>query len=372
MNPTGCAGITSVELVPGTTNGEVASVLRKSLAVSKSLRAAVAYWCVGPDQFGPDLVSRLRGRGFLCVDIHLPTDIDLLAEMSSSGANVFLHLRNPNPQPGERKIRMPPYLLHPKVLLFDHDTQPAELWVGSHNWTARALLGINIEASLRVQLTAESVLYSQAETTLTSVRNLCEPFDITAIDYYKWLQEAGDEGTWVISLSGARSLLDAHRMVTVFVSRQEDYRNLKSVDRTIVISLIDPTSHREALFEATVVDTGHLAAGGLAANARLYASQSGARRPVLQGPAIPPPTIRNAARSWATVEVLGDLTGEIAELPPRERWVEETNENWRAPGNVDLAMWFSAPERPLVQRAIPREMFENRPLAVTNACRCIH
>jgi len=117
-------GIQSIELVPSTKSGEVASSLRTSLRTSSSLRAAVAYWCVGPKQLGPQLVPRLSGDGFLCVDIHLPSDVDILAEMSSAGANVFLHLMNPNPQPDELRMRMPPHLLHPKFLLLTTTPNP--------------------------------------------------------------------------------------------------------------------------------------------------------------------------------------------------------------------------------------------------------
>jgi hypothetical protein len=93
------AGITEVELVPPFDDRVVAHRLQASLQTSTTLRAAVAYWCVGPKELGPNLVPRLGGDGFLCADIHLPTDIDRLCQMVSGGANVYLYLLNPNPQP---------------------------------------------------------------------------------------------------------------------------------------------------------------------------------------------------------------------------------------------------------------------------------
>lgn len=70
--------------------------------------------------------ERISGDGFLCTDIHFPTDIDRLCEMKSAGANVYFILRNPNPQTCELRSKVPPHLLHPKMLLFDFPSKPAE------------------------------------------------------------------------------------------------------------------------------------------------------------------------------------------------------------------------------------------------------
>ncbi len=47
----------------------------------------------------------------------------------------------------DRGCKEPPALLHAKMLLFWMPDGTAELWVGSHDWTKRALLGLNVEAS---------------------------------------------------------------------------------------------------------------------------------------------------------------------------------------------------------------------------------
>jgi hypothetical protein len=183
-------------------------------------------------------VKRLSGQGFLCVDIHLPTDIDQLYQMKKAGENIYLYLFNPNPQPGELRSKVPPHLLHPKMLLFDYPTGHSDLWVGSHNWTARALTGVNIEASLRVNVTTASSLYISAVDFLQAIRARREPFDVNAVSYYKWLQQADqEEEVWVLDLRGTRSAIDTERKLTVFGKTEEDYRNLRSVDKNIVVSL---------------------------------------------------------------------------------------------------------------------------------------
>ena len=117
--PSSLTGVTDIEFVPAFDHREVVGRLQSAILGANRLRAAVAYWCVGTSELGASLVDRLSGDGFLCVDIHLPTDIDRLCQMKLAGANVYLYLLNPNPQPGELKSKVPPHLLHPKQLLFD-------------------------------------------------------------------------------------------------------------------------------------------------------------------------------------------------------------------------------------------------------------
>lgn len=287
--PNSLTGITDIQLVPSFQVREVVRRLKGALREATCLRAAVAYWCVGTKELRPDLVRCLRGDGFLCVDIHLPTDIDPLCQMASAGANVYLYLMNPNPQPGELKARVPPHLLHPKTLLFDSVSGAADLWVGSHNWTARALTGVNIEASLAVELSQASGLYQSAIDFLEAIRLRYEPFDINAVPYYRWLQGMDlEEQIWVLELRGSRSALDAEQKLTMYGTSEEDYRNLKSVDKNIVVSLLDDAGGAEVLYEAAINDTGRLFAAGVEFDARLYAFQQGSPRPKLRGPEVPP------------------------------------------------------------------------------------
>ncbi len=352
--------ILTIELVPGSQGGEVASSLRTSLERAASLRAAIAYWCVGPKQLGPELVPRLSGDGFLCVDVHLPTDIDILAKMVAAGANVWLYLMNPNPQPDELRLKFPPHLMHPKLLLFDYDSEPSELWVGSHNWTARALTGVNIEASLRLRLEKGDSLYGDAARFLDGVRARCVAFDLSAVDYYKWLQGAAlEDPMWVLEISGARSLLEAHNKLTVFGQTDADYKNLKNVDKSLVVSLLDPCATDEILYEAVVTDTGHLSGAGLAFDSRLYATHDGSPRPQINGPVIPAAPVRASAKSWATIGIVDKLIGATFELPPTERWVTDQKADERRPSVPDLKKWFKRPEKPLLQRPVSRAAFES-------------
>jgi hypothetical protein len=355
------AGITDISLIPTFEYREVVGRLRAALREAECLRAAVAYWCVGVNELGPDLVRSLSGGGFLCVDIHLPTDIDRLCTMAAAGANVYLYLMNPVPQPGELKVRLPPHLMHTKMLLFDSLSEPADLWVGSHNWTARALTGVNIEASLSVRLSQDSELYGNTVDFLDAIRSNCERFDPNAVPYYKWLQGMdAEEEIWVLELRGSRSILTANGKLTVFGRTEEDYKNLKSVDKNIVISLEDDATGAEFLFEAAINDTGRLAGAGVTLDSRLYAQHDGSPRPQLTGPVAPPQTVLSTSSSWATVALVEELMGASFEIPPAQRWMPAEDEPMRKKVIHEFRKWFQNPDKPLVERAVPRSVFEGQ------------
>lgn len=80
-----------------------------------------------------------------------------------------------------------PCLLHAKMLLFWSKGRTAELWVGSHNWTKRAILGLNVEASLIVRLTDSSPLFAAAAEYLARMKGIAEPLYVAKVDFYKAL-----------------------------------------------------------------------------------------------------------------------------------------------------------------------------------------
>jgi len=163
--------------------------IRKKLLVSfktcKSIKGAVAYWTIGTDFFQNIFTEALlKHSSFMCVDLKLPTNIDKLASFARKGSNIFLHHYMLDTK---IKYEAKDNLLHEKIFLFEFGNN-AELWVGSHNMTIRALLGINKEASLIITLSKDDELFRKVNEYLKSLRDICIPFDIKQIEYYKWLQ----------------------------------------------------------------------------------------------------------------------------------------------------------------------------------------
>ena len=110
----------------------------------------------------------------------------------------------------------PPCLLHAKMLLFWANDGTAELWVGSHNWTKRALLGLNVEASLVVRLAQSSPLFTAAADYLAHMKAIAEPFDLAKVDVYKQLQRRMTKGlTPVMELEGEDGANASNAAITV-------------------------------------------------------------------------------------------------------------------------------------------------------------
>ncbi len=134
----------------------------------------------------------------------------------------------------------------------------------------------------------------------------------------------------MLELRGSRSVLEAHNKPTVFGQTEADYKNLKNVDKNLVISLLGPGTTREILYEAVVSDTGHLSGAGLAFDRRLYAAHDGSPRPELFGPVIPPPAVRKTAKSWATIGLIDGLVGATFEMSPAVKWVTRGGDGRKA------------------------------------------
>jgi phosphatidylserine/phosphatidylglycerophosphate/cardiolipin synthase-like enzyme len=109
--------------------------------------------------------------GFACVDLHPPNDVDALAAVARQGAHFRIYYDIPTYTDAGRK--KPPCLLHSKLLLFRSTDGTAELWVGSHNWTNRASLGLNLEASIVIRLRDTARLFRAANGYPAEMKQIC-------------------------------------------------------------------------------------------------------------------------------------------------------------------------------------------------------
>ena len=65
------------------------------------------------------------------------------------------------------------------MLLFWLKDQTVELWVGSHNWTNRAIAGLNIESSIVIQARNSSILFADAAQYLQKIKQICDEFELS-------------------------------------------------------------------------------------------------------------------------------------------------------------------------------------------------
>lgn len=247
--------------------------LNQSIQSATTLRATVAFWTAEPNLISDRLPSLLsQPDSCLCVDLHLPTDIDQLANLVDQNANVRIHLRKLEGGTEFRNKEMPAHLLHAKTLLFDLPNDKAELWIGSHNWTRRALLGINVELSAIIQLSQDSDLYRDVKEKLNSIAKLCTEFDQNDIDYYKWLQGLSEDSKPLIDLEGEQAGTLAGSEIAIFGTNREDFKKIKAVASMLYMTISDSTTMKQFLYRTEVVTISQSKADIQALAAQLSAS----------------------------------------------------------------------------------------------------
>jgi hypothetical protein len=318
-------GILSVRLCPEWDSPNIRSALEASLSKFTLLQGAVAYWTVSDPLLNNRISPALRhDSGFICVDLHLPTDVDALASLARSGANVSLFCEDITTY-SESGRKDPPYLLHPKMLLFWSADKAAELWVGSHNWTQRAILGLNIEASAVISLTVTSPMFYQAAAYLRKISSICEKFDISQIAFYKELQKRTDERTVpVIEVEASEARALARMEITIFGTDLKDLSELGTIRRRVYLSATENDAHEsEFVYPAQVTQVGELnstnpSAGELAFSPRRHAFRLGRSLPeLLPYRGVAPTSVKNA-RYYVTLE-LQDIEDSIKFEYPNAR-----------------------------------------------------
>lgn len=303
-------GILDIKIVPSWDGPNVRPALVSAIADSQLLQASIAYWTINGVLFDAALIQRLSPpNGFLCVDIHMPTDIDALASLVQKGADVRIFCQDIATYRADGK-KEPPHLLHTKLLLFWAKDKPAELWVGSHNWTTRALTGLNVESSLVVRLKDSCQLFCDAAEYLQKIKSICEVFDLNRVDYYKQLQMRVEEKTVPVievEASGAGSL---HGMeISIFGTDGRDLRELGTVRRTVYLSATENDSQEaEYVYPAKITQVGELnsanpGAGQIQLSPRRYAFRVGRKFPELLTRSEVTSNVLQQAQYYVTLEL---------------------------------------------------------------------
>ncbi len=317
--------------------------LQRSVLKAQSLRGAVAYWTVAPDLVSPSLAQLLATRkSFLCVDLHLPTSVEMLTQLNQSikehdatGRHLFLHLRDLE---GQTEVwsanrEMPPHLLHTKSLLFDFEDGTAEVWIGSHNWTRRALVGLNVEASFVIRIPQTSRLYRQTLRMLEQIRSLCQLFNPSDVHYYRWLQGL-EQTVPILELEGPQANKLADQELKLFGTDRADFKQLHTVGHQIYLRVHDTRTRKAYLYKASIATSSDSAtdierlANGLYTERQRYVVRQGQHLPHLELPPITPNERPNDAAYCATIAVQERLEKgyRVIDPPSKDRWVSTDND----------------------------------------------
>jgi hypothetical protein len=322
--------ILDIKLLPAWSPSSVKRELQSALGRSQLLQASIAYWTVSDRLFGP-LLSQALGdaSGFVCVDLHLPTDIDALATVVRRGAHVRWYCEDIATYADSGR-KEPPCLLHSKMLLFWSKDGTAELWVGSHNWTNRAIAGLNVESSLIVRMRHSSRLFADAADYLQKIRSISHEFDLSRIDSYKQTQQALAKPTKAfIELEAQNASSLDNITIRLFGTDASDQRQLSTVGDRVWLSVFDSESEEECLYPATILHSGVMpafnpAAGGLTFPEDRYAFRRGHRFPALLPKGPVDAAVYTQAHYFVTLELSHRDESVVAEYPrPKvDAWVE--------------------------------------------------
>ena len=191
----------TIDFLPSSpTSRSVSHLLMDSLSNCLSVQGSVAFWKLPTDVLDRQLFWALcRPESFICVDFHIPTNFEYLAEFVEQirshrdFPSLFIFLR----KAGKSNDGDSPVMLHTKILLFDMGNQNWQIWVGSHNFTRSALFGLNLEGSLCVKGNNNepqfTELLAKIKSYLIYIQSLCEPFDPNRIPVYKALRGEKEE-----------------------------------------------------------------------------------------------------------------------------------------------------------------------------------
>jgi hypothetical protein len=207
----------------------------------------------------------------------------------------------------------------------------ADLWVGSHNWTNRAIAGLNVESSLAVRMRRSSRLFDQAADYLAKIASISQEFDPSQVETYRDAQTRApmSDASAVIELeAGDAGRLD-RSTIRLFGTDPADQKQLRTVGEDIWLLVVDSKSEQEFVYPTTILHSGFMpaanpAAGGIAFGDERYAFRRGRRFPALLPKGPLDPAVSAEAHYFVTLE-LGPRDDTLqAKGPPQEieAWIE--------------------------------------------------
>ena len=297
------------------------------------INAAVCYWTMPPGDLAPAFISALRHKdSCLVVDIHSPTSIDSLTKLNLAGVHVFLYLFQ---IVGKTEITdskgIPDHLMHAKIFVFDYGTSEIKIWVGSHNGTRRALLGLNFEFATLITCERGSDLHLKALRFIDEIRNISVVFQQSEIDLYRTIQGGLQIDAFIELQEPTVSHLANRSIISIFGTRQTDYAQLQKVGKSIYVSITDSGTGAEAIYKASIDQTGYLDKHrkDLKFDPRRFAVKDGASIPVLENKQAIPTGIYAKCKYFVTLKIDGPVLGQDAmEAPEGSLWVDVATDRY--------------------------------------------
>ncbi|MHB8655833.1 MAG: hypothetical protein ACYDA9_18370 [Terriglobia bacterium] len=169
---------------------------------------------------------------------------------------------------------------------------------------------MNIESSFVVKLRDSSPLFYEAAEYLQKIKNVCEEFDLSRIEFYKELQRNIDERTVpVIEVEARAAGTLGGSEISIFGTHDEDLKELGTVRRKVYLSATETDSaEEEFVYPAKITQVGELnssnpLAGKVAFSPRRYAYRAGRKfAALLPAGDISPDVLKNS-KYYVTLEL---------------------------------------------------------------------
>lgn len=237
----------------------IAPRLKELIQNAECLKMAVAFWTIDQHYFPPNsLIPLLKKEGsFACIDIALPTDVTKVCDFARHNAAMYFYLQSVD-KDKNKPAYMQDHLLHSKILIFDLPEEKASIFIGSHNWTNRALIGINIETSIEFEVDRKTELYCQVNSLLKTIKDECHKVNPDFEEIYKNIQRK--ENTCLYLHSSLSNDIQNNKDIYFHIldfdsTRKTDF----PIDRQIILFLPKKLEEKEGyLLEGKVIKAGLL------------------------------------------------------------------------------------------------------------------
>ncbi|MGA1865361.1 MAG: phospholipase D-like domain-containing protein [bacterium] len=225
-------------------NSNISKVVNDILSNAILIKFSIAFITKeGLNQLKHNLRKIRNTQGYGVVAINYPTNVNALNEIYELTDNrLWVHTGWKNYVLPLEPIRP---LMHTKIIYTEQGNGLAIIYIGSHNWTANALLGCNYESGIIVECTEEDKICTQIENQIEICRQASELFDPNKIDFYKHAQKIiFDRGKFDVTLPEFTFYEDQELIIHL---ESENYQNIKSLDSIYI-------EFEEELAELFIVD----------------------------------------------------------------------------------------------------------------------
>jgi hypothetical protein len=163
------------------------AIIEENVRTATDLDVAAAFMTRAGVDFYSECYSRLDPqRCRLSVSVQFPTSLDALQGLSASLGD-HLHIYLGGNTPYEKISKFSP-IQHSKVIWIGKGQGAVSIFVGSHNWTATALDGVNMEASIGVECNPQDLFAQDIKAHLDYCFHNGVRFEPADLDYYRSIQ----------------------------------------------------------------------------------------------------------------------------------------------------------------------------------------